>query len=177
MLFRSTSALLPLELLDFQGKNTNLHENTLYWTTAQERNVSHFEIEKSANGVDFQYLSEQKATNRTENNNYIFTDKTPLNKQYYRLKMLDIDGSFTYSKIIFIENKSKNSEISIFPNPTNNVIYIQAENKLQAVRVFDATGRLVKQFENVVEIVDLSAFSNGIYMIEIGEKRFKVVKM
>ena len=173
----SSTTALPLELLDFQGKNTNLHENMLFWTTVQERNVSHFEIEKSINGVDFQYFGEQKATNRTENNNYIFTDKTPSNKQYYRLKMLDFDGSFTYSKIIFIENKAKSNEISIFPNPTNNVLYIQAENKLQAVRVFDATGRLVKQFENVVETIDLSAFSNGVYTIEIGEKRFKVVKM
>ena len=91
--------------------------------------------------------------------------------------MLDFDGSFTYSKIIFIEKNTKNNEISIFPNPTLNVVYIQSENKLQAVRVFDATGRLVKQFENVVETVDLSTFSNGIYTIEIGEKRFKVVKM
>ena len=176
-LISSTSALLPLELLDFQGKNTNLHENTLYWTTAQERNVSHFEIEKSTNGVDFQYLNEQKATNRTENNNYVFTDKTPTNKQYYRLKMLDFDGSFTYSKIIFIENKTKNNEISIFPNPTNSIIHIQADIVSQTVRVFDSTGRLVKQYENVVENVDLSAFSNGVYTIEIGEKRFKVVKM
>ena len=173
----SSTTALPLELLDFQGKNTNLHENTLYWTTVQERNVSHFEIEKSTNGIDFQYFGEQKATNRTENNDYIFTDKTPTNKQYYRLKMLDFDGSFTYSKIIFIENNAKNNEISIFPNPTNNIIHIQADNISQAVRVFDATGRLVKQFEKVVETVDLSAFSNGVYMIEIGEKKFKVVKM
>jgi hypothetical protein len=90
----------PLTLLTFSAKAINDHEAVMQWGTAQEENTDKFIVERSSNQRDFASLGSVKAAgNSAMPRNYFFTDKTALTgTSFYRLKMMDNDGSFTYSE-------------------------------------------------------------------------------
>ena len=137
-----TSSSLPLHLLTFTAKRANT-TNLLNWTTAQEVNTDRFEIERSTNSKEFNKIGTLKAGNTS----YSFTDNNPLNgANYYRLKMLDKDGAFTYSPIRQINIKSSTFNIVIYPNPAKDKLQLQIENDKQTtlnVQVVTQDGKVV----------------------------------
>ena len=122
---RIIAETFPLELLTFtaqkQGKT-----NLLQWQTAQEINVDHFIVERSLNGSPDSYREFNGIGNvKAGLSNYSFTDNNPLKAtNYYRLKMMDRDGQFTYSPIRSINNSGTFS-VSIYPNPAKDNLQIQ----------------------------------------------------
>ena len=140
--------LLPIELVEFTGWYNGV-ENELHWTTATEINSDYFEIQRSLNGIDFMTIGTTPAAgNSMELLNYIFYDDAPGSGiNYYRLKMVDIDGSYDYSNIIAIRlNNEVMQQITVFPNPSNNEItieYLAAEAENIQIDFLDATGRKV----------------------------------
>lgn len=104
-IFSVVAGTLPLDLLSFDAQkeqqNGNEEQKTvkLHWTTAQELNVSHFEVQRSRDGIEFETIAEIKAKNQVFNS-YTSTDYYPmLQDNYYRLKMVDVDLTTTYSKV------------------------------------------------------------------------------
>jgi hypothetical protein len=111
--------LLPVVLLDFDGK-LNGTKVDLFWNTSSESNSSHFDLERSSDGSDFKPLNTVKAKgNSSVESNYKSIDPLPLKGQnYYRLKMVDNDNSFVYSKIVNIKvNSEATIETRVMPNP------------------------------------------------------------
>lgn len=92
---------LPLDLLAFNGTIDNKNIS-LEWTVANAQNVSHFSIEKSANGSNFITINEKRAIENTiQKKTYTWVDNNPYQgTNYYRLKMIDDDGQFRYSTIV-----------------------------------------------------------------------------
>lgn len=98
--------VLPVNLTEFNAQK-NTAGVLLHWITATELNVASFEIEKSREGIDFTQLGTIEASNQTLAK-YNFTDLNPEEgNNFYRLKMIDKDGSFEYSKIISINYTDK----------------------------------------------------------------------
>lgn len=124
----SPATPLPVELVSFNGY-TEGGKNLLTWVTASQKNVSHFSIERSPNGVKnwFEISKPIKAEGTTEEvKKYSETDLSPTPLAYYRLKMVDFDGSFQYSKVISIQKDDlKKSDFRVFPNPFNGNLNIQ----------------------------------------------------
>ena len=94
----------PVTLSSFDAELMKENRITLNWTTASEINSSHFEIErKLERQEDFEYIGKvAAATESTNNLNYNFLDRPYSPEEtyvYYRLKMVDLDGSFEYSDI------------------------------------------------------------------------------
>lgn len=113
---------LPLALVSFSATSQN-GSTQLYWITTNEVNVSNFSVEKSNNGISFNSIATVNAYNNLVNN-YAFTDNSATEDvAYYRLKMIDKDGSFQYSFIIVIKSKASN-RLSIYPNPATSNITI-----------------------------------------------------
>ncbi|MEL6803257.1 MAG: hypothetical protein AAFO91_05645, partial [Bacteroidota bacterium] len=100
-------APLPAELIEFEGKAQASH-NQLQWTTASERNVSHFEVYRSESGThNWQLLGNTPAANQSDERNvYQFQDPSPLPQAYYRLQIVDLDWQMEFSKLIFIDRKA-----------------------------------------------------------------------
>jgi hypothetical protein len=99
---------LPIELLDFTVQNYNSY-NVLKWSTATEFNNEKFEIERLQFGDDWIKLSEVKSSGlSTTQVNYSYIDYNPSSINYYRIKQVDFDGTFSYSSIV----KSQSSELS-----------------------------------------------------------------
>jgi hypothetical protein len=182
-----TPTMLPLTLLEFSGKNVAKNENLLTWLTTNEENISRFEVEKaysnsSQNGeLRWNLIKNVDARNTQKIENYSLTDfitESPLDgfRGYYRLKIIDRDGNFSFSQIITIEKKMGATTI-FYPNPSNGIFTILTADKNQKILLFNEIGLLVKEYQSVPETIDLSTFPIGVYIAQIGEERIKVVKM
>ncbi|MBL7934273.1 MAG: T9SS type A sorting domain-containing protein [Bacteroidia bacterium] len=140
-----TASPLPIELISFNAI-MNGNKVDINWTTATEINNDYFVIEKSKNGINFETLTKLDAAgNSTSIINYTDVDLNPYTGiSYYRLKQIDFNGTFSYSKIEAVNYKSDNNGISIFPNPTDkeiNLILTGLENNEVLVVIRDMTGK------------------------------------
>ncbi|HYC29414.1 MAG TPA: hypothetical protein VEB42_11365, partial [Chitinophagaceae bacterium] len=143
--FGPALTVLPITLSGFQA---NLSDGVvkLNWTTSREINSSHFVIEKSIDGTNYTAIGQVKSGAAR----YSFTDPTALSKQnYYRLKMVDIDGNFAYSRVVIIRNDGSNVIMKLTPNPvvsTLSISFQSERNEAVMINFFDQLGRQVKRY-------------------------------
>jgi parallel beta-helix repeat protein len=165
---------LPVTLVDFKGNRAE-KGNLLTWITAEEVNVSHYEVERSFNDFSFESIGKVNAKNKASV--YTFLDQENIQKQtYYRLKMVDNDQSFQYSNTISLKATNKQGKYKIYPNPTTGIIifetYIETEGDVQieflnaaGQRVIFLTQRLNAGNQNIQ--VDLSNLPKGKYLTKL----------
>ncbi len=184
------SSTLPVGLFNFQGirQNSNV---LLKWNTANEINTSYYEVQRSSNGLEFEAIDNIKSFGLTgSGNSYSMLDNKAGSVNYYRLKIVDIDGKFSYSKIISINIPGLHQKIYVLNNPFVNTIHLrfadQPKDKV-SIRLFDVAGKLLmkKEFKNVAtslefDLTSSGYLSKGVYVLEaiVDETRFsyKVVK-
>ncbi|MEO5681810.1 MAG: T9SS type A sorting domain-containing protein [Chitinophagaceae bacterium] len=164
------NGLLPVKLNGFSGREIN-KQVQLNWQTVTEINSDGFIIERSADGTAFTALDNIKASNNAAA--YAYTDTYPATgKNYYRLKMLDKDGHFEYSKVILV-NRAANtiSSISFFPNPAKNYLVVNhpfAGNNEQ-LQIIGQQGIVVLQEKisaaSFQTRLDLPTLAKGIYQL------------
>ena len=171
---------LPLTLLSFNAQKQNTVVQ-LNWLTTNEINTQYFEVERSTDGIHFMAIGKVNAqTNTATNKNYSFNDNSfPTGIIYYRLKMVDINGAYTYSPIVRINNNS-GVAINIYPNPASSIATIELPpgiGKNIAINVLNAGGQLVKQLlqKSAPQIqLDITSLPNGAYNVYItdGENKY-----
>ena len=136
------NCILPIYLTSFDGDNIK-RNNHLYWITEQEINSSHFEIERSKDGINFNKIGTLNAINI---NPYEFIDEnTFIGYNYYRLKMVDIDGSYSYSHTIALF-ADYDAEYRVHPNPFENSItytYYSEHGEELEIFIFNIMGQVV----------------------------------
>ena len=148
-----SAAALPVSLVSFSGRNAE-KTNILEWKTDDEQNAAHYAIERGTDGQIFSEIGTTPAANRPES--YRWEDESPLdNNNFYRLKIIDRDGSFEYSNVVNVF-RQKEVKFSVFPNPTTGefTIFIESTNQKDdfTIRVFDTFGKSV--FEETKAGVD-----------------------
>jgi YHYH protein/Secretion system C-terminal sorting domain len=167
----------PVDLFKFEAKPTE-NGNLLHWVTASERNSSHFEVERSDDGKHFGHLGDVKSKGQSSQiTQYSFLDKMPLpTVNYYRLKQIDTDGSFTYSTIIAVSNivSAKDATITIYPNPVSDVLIVQSltdNNRDKKVDLISLDGRIVQSktlYQGSTRCTfDLQTVYTGTYFVRI----------
>ena len=152
-----TVAPLPVSMLNFECLMLNERQVNVSWQTATETNVSHFNIQRSTNGVNFNSIGKVNAKGAsTYSFNDPLTPPSPKGVIYYRLEIVDKNNSKTYSEIRSVLLQTQDSRITITPNPAKDFITINGGN-LKEVRITDASGRmLVLSKEKRVDIRNLS---------------------
>jgi hypothetical protein len=164
---------LPITLLSFRG---NLQNGlaALQWQSADELNFKQFDIEKSTDGTRFSHVGEVPA--KGSGSSYTYNVPQPEPVAYYRLKMVDINGSTTLSHIIRLTQQVSN-ELFIYPNPATSHINIQvaAAGKMS---LYTYDGVLVKTITlqagiNTVAIGDLST---GVYRVTVNAQQATFIK-
>ncbi|MBK8546788.1 MAG: T9SS type A sorting domain-containing protein [Saprospiraceae bacterium] len=149
------NAPLPIELYDFSAEKVGEKRARLNWSSASEINASHFEIEKSYDADNFEKIGEVKAAGNSQTLLLyeFYDDKIEglRSKQilYYRLKMVDLDGTIEYSDIRGLNfGNDQSAGVSMYPNPTSQYLnldinkdYFTEENG--ELQVFDALGKLI----------------------------------
>ncbi len=166
---------LPIHLLSFNGKKLD-QAIALDWKTEDERNVAFFTLEKSLDGINFSAIG--KIMPKTSRN-YYFLDENPLiGDNYYRLKVVDKDGSERYEGGVIVVKFLKNNSFVVYPNPTNGKITIgleSDENKESMLRVFNVLGEMLATFSsNLVKgnneiSIDLQHLPSGTYLLDIDQ--------
>ncbi len=151
---------LPVRLVSFTGQQLD-GQVQLKWQSSSEENTSHFEVEKSADGQNFSLVLTKKAQgNSTSLVSYNAIDSNPLaGTSYYRLKMVDLDGTFEYSKLVSV-NSEGTVLVRVYPNPSQgNGVSFTAGNgsKLVLKSVSDLFGKTVGyQQRNAAEGLQVS---------------------
>jgi hypothetical protein len=191
----STQNPLPINLINFTANKLNPSAVSLFFTTGSELNSDRFEIEKSNDGSLFSIINTLTAKgNSSTNNNYKTIDHDAFknnNTIYYRLKMIDMDGSFQYSNIISL-NKDEVAPItlsSIAPNPSNGemtLTLLSGFAQQSKIEILDLKGSIIYTLDKILIAgensisVNINSINNGIYFIRLTSenevKYFKIVK-
>lgn len=180
--------IVPVELINFTAKIIN-GKNILEWTTATEKNNLGFEIQRSLDNNIFTTIGfVQGSGTSTEFHHYSFTESGTGNTLYYRLKQIDFNGSYTYSKVIKI-NSATVSTLQLdqnYPNPFNpvtNIKYQLGNNGFVTLKVFNSLGEeiavLVNEFKNAGNYnVTFNAkdLPSGIYIYQLSAGNFSEEK-
>gem|GEM_PF-1402421 len=132
----------PVTISSFTATSQNKAVYT-NWQTSTELNTSHFIIQHSTDGNSFTDIGTVKAIGSGANG-YQFTDNNPTNgTNYYRLKSVDKDGSFAYSKVVSCEWLMVSKQLVVYPNPAKSIVTISGSH-IASIQVIDNIGRVVK---------------------------------
>lgn len=165
---------LPVELVAFNGKHQE-SDIRLYWSTASEKNNSHFDVERSADGIHFTTIGRVTgAFNSATLHTYELYDTHPLQGiNYYRLAQYDMDSTRHNSRIIALYKTSLSEELfTVVPNPssTSFTLVLHADFANTTVTITDAIGKTVYStpIETGVNSINVGEFlAKGIYILRL----------
>ena len=159
----------------------------LKWATSYEFNNAKYVIEKSATGANGSYLPVGEvaaSTSELASKSYSYTDVTfrSGDAAYYRLKQVDIDGTSTYSKVVYVNgSKSGSVKIKVFPNPFVSEVQLvgisAADLNKNNVRLFNSTGAQVNfsiSGSNAIQVDEHAPA--GVYILKVKDAAYKLIK-
>ncbi len=169
---------LPVLLLSFTGTG-NKCDAVLQWKTSSEINTDKFVIEQSSNGLNFTAVADIKAANSSTGKSYQMAIAQPTGIMYYRLKLLDKDGKYSYSPIVTVRTSCANADyLTVYPNPvsTNLTVSFHTLYKGQAnLVIINAVGQQLASRKmqitapaNTINL-DIRNYVSGVYMLYLAD--------
>lgn len=178
--FGTTSALnsLPVELISFQAVQNEL-STYLMWETSSEYNTSHFSIERSTKDFSFREIGKIYLDGNSNTNSlYSFKDIQPFDGiNYYRLKIIDHDGSFEYSNIEVV-HFDRTPTNKIFPNPVENNIHIKnLDSNLEdiVIEIYNQNGQLIHSDEYQLDQGQITLSTDLVRVNEAGTYFLRII--
>ncbi|PWJ59379.1 putative secreted protein (Por secretion system target) [Dyadobacter jejuensis] len=165
---------LPVTLVTFEA--TKEHEAAqLTWSTTSESNSSHFDIERSQNGIDWSLIGQMDAYGEsTALRNYAFTDPSPFSgENLYRLKMVDLDDTFAYSRIRSLYFEGRTNELAVYPNPAQEYVTLQNPEQVLSYRLIGPNGQALLSDPKMLDTQGkllLGKITPGMYVLKIQRK-------
>ncbi|MBF8962791.1 T9SS type A sorting domain-containing protein [Pontibacter sp. FD36] len=168
---------LPVELTSFKATAQN-NQVVLNWTTASETDNDRFEVERSNDGRTFTKIGIVKGKGTSSLTNfYTFKDANPgTGTNYYRLRQVDFDGKFEYSKTVAANIKANAASVKAYPNPSQEYVRVElaTEEIGQAqVMIMDVQGRVILERKIIIEgrFTELELptqdLATGVYFLKI----------
>jgi hypothetical protein len=184
------TCMFPVTLLSFSGRRTNGNDQ-LTWVTASEQNTSEFDVEYGTDGIHFSLIGTMAAAgNSSVEKEYRFTNSNVNGDALYRLKTVDIDGKFTYSRVIRLAQTTTCNQdgfeiTNMSPSPFSDQFIVEyctgSTTKINA-KLFDVAGRLmakrditIPQGQGNFTINDLSKLVAGIYILQLQDEQGNTV--
>ncbi len=183
------SAPAPVELLNFDVTPVEKNAVHLAWETASEHNNNYFEVQRSTDTHNWTALEKVSSQNSNAqyNQSYTYTDQRPAKGvNYYRLRQVDFDGSFEYSKVVQARIGLV-PEIYVSPNPAGETVSLTLETTDVEtdthVQILDAYGRLLREWRfadihtNQALSLDLAGLPAGILLLRVdGAEAKRIIK-
>ncbi len=171
---------LPVNLVSFNAKY-NKPDVVLNWSTAQEKNFSHFVLEQSTDGINYNQLVIVFGAGESDTKkNYSYTDKNLTGRKglvYYRLKSVDNDGKFDYSsvRIIRLDDEKQGITLSTYPNPAVNELKITIpaawQSKKVTYEVVNTNGQVARKIvtgnSSQTETINVASLAPGFYIVRV----------
>ncbi len=153
---------LPVTISSFNGINIDNNTNTIYWTAEREVSFANYEIENSCDGILFQKIGNLlPSTTSAIIKTYEFTHKNiscTSSKNFYKIKLINKDGSFTYTNIIAIVKNTKDIKPSLYPNPItvglNKIIVNVGNREVKELQLLNSYGTLLKKYNGNNKVIN-----------------------
>jgi hypothetical protein len=170
-------SVLAANLSSFNGSLTGTNKASLKWSSGGETSLAKYNIERSTDGINYTSIGSVTA-NGNSAGSYEYTDANVARAiNFYRLKMVNTNGSFTYSSVVRLNNKpALSSTVSVYPSPASSTISTEfsAEQSQDAsLTVIDAMGRIYMQQNIKIQkgnnniTVPVNKLSKGTYAVMI----------
>ncbi|TGE24308.1 T9SS type A sorting domain-containing protein [Hymenobacter aquaticus] len=178
----SAAAPLPVELTRFTAE-TQGADALLRWATASEKNNDRFEVEASPDGRTFRRIGQVPGYgSSTQPHQYQLVDpviaRYAANPVYYRLRQVDLDGTFSYSPVRTVAVRGQ-AGLALFPNPTTQATTLTGAQPGTAVMVFDALGRQVlaatADAGGTALLLLPPGRATGVYVVRAGSQALRLV--
>lgn len=157
--------ILPVELVSFTGEVLG-DASLLRWQTASEKDNSHFEVERSTDGLtSWEKIGQVSGAGDSQRLlSYEFVDVSPFNGvNYYRLVQVDFDGASEESPVVAVTHEGLQSSLSVFPNPLTLGVPLNVKGEFETVQVFDQAGREVVCTKNTMGQLSFGSVVPGMY--------------
>jgi hypothetical protein len=168
------SIAMPVKLISFKAENT---ESTvrLKWQISEQANFSHFEIQRSSN-PEKEFAKVGSVGGDADKAAYEYIDKQIISPAplYYRLKMVDNDGSFAYSKIVWVLGTGS-EKLVVSPNPASDEIHINSPYQLSEMVIMNTSGIEVLSKKLTTNSTSLPQLPKGIYLLKVKTKTGNVL--
>lgn len=172
---------LPVKLISFSAKTGTEDNVTLRWSTSEEVDALQFEIQHSTDSRKWETLGTENAANASYSN-YQFRHHNPVDGvNYYRLKNIDIDGSFEFSHIVSVRVNREISGGKIYPNPApaNTDLYFDLPGiEIAEVGIYDLSGRWVnsQKLSQTANTIRTNNLNEGLYILKITDTNGKSIR-
>ncbi|MDZ7880648.1 MAG: acetylxylan esterase [Saprospiraceae bacterium] len=169
---------IPVELINFTGQLVPTG-TVLKWSTASEFNNKYFELEHSTDGIAWKLTARVSGKGNSNTlTNYAYTDGSIFSIVYYRLKQIDGDGKFKYSKTISL-TRNRDASIDIFPNPVGRDLTVKINETVTKaqVRLFDLAGKLwlTQTFNTAQRTFNIGYLPRGKYFLHVNYNGGRVI--
>ena len=174
-------SILPVTLVNFSGTLTN-GKTELLWKVASEQHISNYTIERSTNGLLFTALAKVNARGTTSSNTlYNYNDDVAgltASNVYYRLKMIEADGTYKYSNVLSFKVINKGTlSFGFYPNPANSYLQVKVnaqKDGMAALRIVDGFGKIlfvtntrISTGANIISLNNISTLPAGMYNVQL----------
>ncbi|RYE13784.1 MAG: T9SS type A sorting domain-containing protein [Sphingobacteriales bacterium] len=168
--------VLPVTLEEFKGRKER-EQHMLSWKTTQEQNMQNYVVERQTDNEPFTEIGRTVARGSSSSQQYQLFDASPQpGNNFYRLKMNNTDGSYTYSNIVLLQKEKSGISYSIYPNPVKDILNIHFSGyggQHYTVSMFTMSNQLVLQqnystaSSNHLEIHRPASTQPGMYLLRI----------
>lgn len=172
--FNACNTALPVEFLSISA-NRKGYGAIIHWSTASETNNRGFFVQKSINGVDFEDIGfvEGSGESKTQRN-YSFYDKNANQIGYYRIKQVDFNETYAYSKIVTLEALTSDLNLGVYPIPFKDNVTIHFSEEIDgdiSWSLYNTSGMLLQEGEqtktNSFELSGLDNYQAGVYYLKV----------
>lgn len=165
--------------INLHAFNAEKQANTvlLNWKLASsDTDIFSFELQRSKDGIEFNTIAQIEGYNFLLN--YSYTDYEPMRQNYYRLKMIDANGEYSYSQIRNV-NFEKGADVLVFPNPLrgNRQLNLVSETDVLNIQLFNPLGQLVFELKNPNNVIEIpTSLSAGFYTLSIETAESNIIR-
>lgn len=168
--------VLPVTLTSFTVENSSCTAS-LKWQTASESKSGRYEVEVSTDGSKFMKVGVVNSKNSSTGADYSYSYKGFSGTAFFRLKMVDVDGSYTYSPIQKLNQSCGSTVIQVYPNPAKEQTLVTGLKAGQQVQLLNAQGQKLwmKKATGSAMQVPLAAFTSGLYLVQVADADGKII--
>jgi len=182
--FRVTPVPIILDnaIVHFSGEKVG-NSNQLHWTIDREDDVVDYVLMRSEDGIQSEELARQNPLGQT---GYSIADTEPYLRTYYRLKVVNQDGSYNYTNWVVLERQAIDANtVRVYPNPTNDAVAIDFWSDKESsinLKVIDVLGREIKNQSIETKVgqnhyrLDMMDLPSAMYVLSIGEGAERIVR-
>jgi len=166
----SNCNILPIKLADFYVFYDKFEgQVNINWQTRTEQNTSHFIVERSENGEEWREIKMVKAgKNSNITLNYSTIDSEKLNgTTYYRLKSVDLDGTYEYFNVVYVDPDKEAENVNIYPNPSEGNFHIISNKLIREIEIINSFGEKINRYSVDAFSHDFIINDQGFYYVKI----------